>query len=243
MQNRPTEEGIQSVRSAVESGRKIEAVKLYREITGADLVSAKRYVDELSSAREAKSGGPGFSGDRSLIVGLGGTHNTIHVERTPGSLVCRLSSGTRALVLVLLSLFGPGALALLWIRPEADLSEAPWYILVLVLSIPVLSSLLLIWHLIRNPRIVVPLASGEVQFYRRRGGGPQLRIRRQEIKSFEVEKGWYSDSDGDATDQWTLYLITHQGGKIALCLSTQEDLIRGFCRDLETTTGCRRFEY
>jgi hypothetical protein len=62
-------------------------------------------------------------------------------------------------------------------------------------------------------------------------------VEQQEVERFEVEEGWYVDSDGDRTKQWTVYLITRQGVRIALCLSTDEGLIRGFHQDLEKLTG------
>jgi hypothetical protein len=246
MQNQRSEQQLQAVRSAVKSGEKIKAVKLYREITGTDLLKAKQYVDNLASElAEADGDAPGMSED-ALIVGLGGTHNTIRIVRTGESLVCRLSASTRALVVGALVMFGPGVLSLLWIQPEgwgvADLTKAPWYLAALILFIPVICCPLLLWHLIRNPRIVVPLATGEVQFYTRRGGRPVRRIERQEIERFEIEEGSYVDSDGDRTQQWTLYLITRRAARIALCLSTKEVLIRSFCRDLENLTGKRQTE-
>ena len=247
MDNQRSEQQLQAVRSAAQSGDKIKAIKLYREITGTDLLKAKQYVDSLASElEEADRDAPGTSEDRSLIVGLGGTHNTIRILRTAESLVCRLSASTRALVVGALVVFGPGVLSLLWIQPEgwgvADLAKAPWYVVALILFIPVICCPLLVWHLIRNPRIVVPLATGEVQFYTRRGGRPVRRIERQEIERFEIEEGSYIDSDGDRTQQWTLYLITRRPVRIALCLSAKEDLIRGFCRDLENLTGKRQTE-
>jgi len=247
MQNQRSEQRLHEVRSAVKSGEKIKAIKLYREITGTDLPKAKQYVDTMASElEEADRDAPGTSEDRSLIVGLGGTHNTIRIVRTGESLVCRLSASTRALVVGALVAFGPGVLSLLWVRPKgwdvADLTKAPWYLAALVLFIPVICCPLLVWHLIRNPRIVVPLATGDVQFYTRRGGRPVRRIERQEIERFEIEEGSYVDSDGDSTQQWTLYLITRRAARIALCLSTREVLIRSFCRDLENLTGKRQTE-
>lgn len=48
---------IQDVHAAIASGQKIRAVKIYREVTGTDLLTAKNAVDHI--ARGAARGGDG----------------------------------------------------------------------------------------------------------------------------------------------------------------------------------------
>lgn len=47
----PAQQHLAKVHQALSSGTKIEAVKAYREATGADLTSAVRAVDALDAAR------------------------------------------------------------------------------------------------------------------------------------------------------------------------------------------------
>ena len=47
MADEPTQEQIEEIGSALASGRKIEAIKIYREATGKDLKAAKEFVDAL----------------------------------------------------------------------------------------------------------------------------------------------------------------------------------------------------
>jgi ribosomal protein L7/L12 len=83
MRDQPAEPELQAVRNAVQSGEKIQAIKLYREVTGADLNKVKQYVDRLASEQtNADPSKPESMTARSFIVGLGGTHNTM--GRTAG---------------------------------------------------------------------------------------------------------------------------------------------------------------
>jgi len=47
MTNQPTPEQMQEIEDALASGRKIEAIKLYREASGKGLKEAKEFIDEL----------------------------------------------------------------------------------------------------------------------------------------------------------------------------------------------------
>jgi ribosomal protein L7/L12 len=47
MADQPNQEQIDAITSALASGRKIEAIKIYREATGKDLKSAKEFIDAL----------------------------------------------------------------------------------------------------------------------------------------------------------------------------------------------------
>ncbi len=48
MADEPTQEQINSIQDALAAGRKIEAIKIYREATGKGLKEAKDFVEALS---------------------------------------------------------------------------------------------------------------------------------------------------------------------------------------------------
>jgi len=50
-QPNPYEDQLGHVRALVAGGQKIEAVKVYRELTGCDLAEAKTFVDSLTRNR------------------------------------------------------------------------------------------------------------------------------------------------------------------------------------------------
>ena len=47
MEEQPSEEQIEAITDALASGKKIEAIKIYRESTGKGLKEAKEFVDAL----------------------------------------------------------------------------------------------------------------------------------------------------------------------------------------------------
>ncbi len=47
MPDQPTQEQIEQIADALASGRKIEAIKIYRDATGKGLKEAKEFVDAL----------------------------------------------------------------------------------------------------------------------------------------------------------------------------------------------------
>jgi len=47
MTDKPTQEQIEKIGSALASGRKVEAIKVYREATGKSLKDAKEFIDAL----------------------------------------------------------------------------------------------------------------------------------------------------------------------------------------------------
>ena len=44
-----SQDSIERVQAAISSGNKIEAIKLYREASGAGLADAKRFVEDLEA--------------------------------------------------------------------------------------------------------------------------------------------------------------------------------------------------
>lgn len=79
------EAGLERVREAIRSGQKIEAIKIYREVTGLGLKEAKGAVERLIASgpdgygSQRDSGGAGHGAVKSssgcgavLLVGFGG---------------------------------------------------------------------------------------------------------------------------------------------------------------------------
>jgi ribosomal protein L7/L12 len=52
MAKRIADNELERVRAAMSAGRKIEAIKLYRQASGAGLADAKRFVEALAAGRE-----------------------------------------------------------------------------------------------------------------------------------------------------------------------------------------------
>jgi ribosomal protein L7/L12 len=50
----PTEEQIREITDALQKGRKIEAIKVYREATGLGLKEAKEFIEELTATLREK---------------------------------------------------------------------------------------------------------------------------------------------------------------------------------------------
>ncbi len=48
MAEQPNQEKTEQIAAALEAGRKIEAIKLYRDATGKDLKAAKKFIDALT---------------------------------------------------------------------------------------------------------------------------------------------------------------------------------------------------
>lgn len=54
MPDQPSPEKLEQLRDAIFARRKIEAIKLYREFSGSDLVDAKNYIEKLTSELETQ---------------------------------------------------------------------------------------------------------------------------------------------------------------------------------------------
>jgi hypothetical protein len=70
-----SDDDVERIRTAVFGGRKIEAIKLYREATGAGLKEAKDFIEELEAelrraAPEQFTAPPGGKGCLGMALGL-----------------------------------------------------------------------------------------------------------------------------------------------------------------------------
>jgi ribosomal protein L7/L12 len=63
MAESPLQDLLDSIRGHIAAGRKIEAIKLYREATGAGLAEAKEAVELIEAGKPPKPGEPASLGD------------------------------------------------------------------------------------------------------------------------------------------------------------------------------------
>jgi hypothetical protein len=168
------------------------------------------------------------------FVGLGGMSNTIAVTRDERTIICRMSSWVYWVVLPATAFFGPGLCMLLWLRPKgiADLSRMPLFLAALIMTIPVICSLLFVYYLFNHPRIEVNRESGDILFYKRGGGRPAFRLEGRDIERYEISETWYSPGEGrKRVKNHVLTVVAKGGERIALCLSTRADLIRALASE------------
>jgi hypothetical protein len=82
------------------------------------------------------------------------------------------------------------------------------------------------------PRFTASYGTGEIQYFAWRGSRPSLILRREEIRSVEVEERFFLD-DGIKTPNFCLMVTTYQGKRYALCVSTDQQMISALKSDLE----------
>ena len=75
MAEQPTQEQIEQIASELELGRKVEAIKIYREVTGQGLKEAKEFIEalipklqEMDPEKYAKVSGSEATGCASVIL-------------------------------------------------------------------------------------------------------------------------------------------------------------------------------
>jgi hypothetical protein len=172
------------------------------------------------------------------FVGLEGTHNTVAVLHQDNRIICRLNGWAYLLVLVVTFVFGPMLLNLLWFRPAGtiDLSKQPLLLAALILLIPVISTLLFVHHLFTQHRIEVLRDSGNINFFKRNSGSLLRTLGKQDIARFEIGEEWFRPSRGRPVRNYVLSAICKNGNRVALCLSTDENLIRTLASDMARIT-------
>ena len=175
---------------------------------------------------------------RKPFVGLGGTGNTITIERQADRIICRLSGWTYALVLSALLIFGPGLLMLLWLRPVGtiDLAKQPVFLAALILLIPLISCVLFVSFLLQQHRFEVVPALGIIVFYKRVWGASDFSVPFSSIERLEIVEEWYRPSRGAPTKNYVLCARCLDGSDVDLCLSTKEALIRSLQTEIEQLT-------
>ena len=86
------------------------------------------------------------------------------------------------------------------------------------------------------PRIKVPTGSGEIQFFKYRGGGPDFVTRWPVVQGFSVNLEFYFSRQA-SYPQHVLYLVKESGDPVPLCGSVDEKLIASLKAELERLLG------
>ena len=166
-------------------------------------------------------------------VGLSGSANTLQVQRLDDRLVIRLDLGQYFFVIFILVAAGGGLpfIAMYGLsKPHGG-----WFFEYIRYAVWAFSALL--WYILFRylrgmPRIEVPKGSGEIQFFKYRGGGPESVIRWSEIQGFRVNLEPYFSGQA-SYPQHVLYLQKKSGDAVPLCGSVDEKLIEGLKMELE----------
>lgn len=176
---------------------------------------------------------------KTAFVGLGGTHNTVNVVHLPDRIVCRLAPWAYAVVLLATALFGPGLLTLLWLRPPGtiDLAKQPVTLAALILAIPLISCVLFVHYLFTQHRLEINRETRALRFYKRLRGKPIFVLPRDSILRLATEESWYRPSRGAPVRNLVLRAFCRDDKSFALCISTDEALIKSLANELHSITG------
>jgi hypothetical protein len=164
------------------------------------------------------------------LVGFTGINNSISVARRPEGIECRVSTRSYLFVLAGTALFGPVLETIFFFRPLER--HTPSLILGAVWFLSLLSSVAFIRYALGCPRFSANYGTGEIRYFAWWGPGPSLILRREEIKSIEVEQRFFLD-EGNKTPNYCVTVTTQQGKRYALCVSTDQQLISALKSDLE----------
>jgi len=163
------------------------------------------------------------------LVGFSGIKNSIAVERRPDGIACRVSTRSYLFVVAGTCLFGPVLVGLFYLRPLDQ--HTPSFVLGAVWLLSFLSSLVFIRYLLGCPRFTVDYGTGEILYYAWWISRPSLVLRREEIRSVEVEERSFLD-EGARIPNFCLTVTTSQDKQYALCVSTDQQLIGALRSDL-----------
>jgi hypothetical protein len=163
------------------------------------------------------------------LVGFSGIKNSIVVERRPDGIECRVSTRTYLFVLAGTGLFGPLLGCLFYLRPLEQ--HTPRFVFGAVWFLILLSSLVFIRYLLGCPRFTVDYGTGEILYYKWWSSKPSLVLRREEIRSVEVEERPFLD-EGVRIPNFFLTVTTFQDKQYVLCVSTDQQLIGALKSDL-----------
>lgn len=163
------------------------------------------------------------------LVGFSGIKNSIAVTRRPDGIACRVSTRTYLFVLAGTGLFGPLLGCLFYLRPLEQ--QTPRFVFGAVWFLVFLSSLVFIRYLLGCPRFTVDYGTGEILYYAWWGSKPSLVLRREEVRSVEVEERPFLD-EGARIPNFCLTVTTSQDKQYALCVSTDQKLIGALRSDL-----------
>jgi hypothetical protein len=168
------------------------------------------------------------------LVGFSGDRNFISWQHDADRLVCRLSKRTYVRILLLTATFGPVFAAVLYFRPKQlnPAPDVPAVIFVPVVGLALISAAILLRYSLGSPRIEAFYSTGDLQYFKYRGSRPVLIVHRNDVQNIEVESRIFLD-EGTRVQNYCIRLTTREGREYALCVSSDEQLIRSLHRELE----------
>jgi hypothetical protein len=166
------------------------------------------------------------------LVGFTGMNNSISVARQPDGIECRVSTSSYLFVLAGTALFGPVLGSVLFFWPEKLEPHTPSFILGAVWFLILLALVAFIRYALGCPRFSANYGTGEIRYFAWWGPKPSLILRREEIKSIEVEERFFLD-EGNKTPNYCVTVTTQQDKRYALCISTDQQMISALKSDLE----------
>jgi hypothetical protein len=166
------------------------------------------------------------------LVGFMGIGNSISVQRRPDVIHCRVSTGTYVFLLAGTATFGPALGFLLYFRPERLEPHIPGLILGAVWLLSILSSVAFVRYALGCPRFTASFITGDIRYFAWWGSAPSLILRRGEIRTLEVEERFFLN-EGSRVPNYCLIAISSTDQRYAVCVSTDEQLIRGLKSELE----------
>jgi hypothetical protein len=101
-----------------------------------------------------------------------------------------------------------------------------------------LSSAFFVRYLRGRPRFEVSYSTRDLCYFKMWGSQPALIVRRDQVQRLEIEEQVFLD-EGTRVANFYISLITHEGDQHALCVSTDEHLIRSLHDELEKLLGGR----
>ena len=161
-----------------------------------------------------------------------GIQNSIAVQRRPDGIHCRISTGTYTFVLAATATFGPALGSLLYFRPEKLEPHTPSVILAAAWLLSILSSAIFVRYALGCPRFKATYATGDFLYFAWWGPVPSLVLRRGGIRSLEVEERFFLNQ-GNRVPNYCITAITNADQRYALCVSIDEQLIRGLKSELD----------
>jgi hypothetical protein len=127
--------------------------------------------------------------------------------------------------------FGPSLAFLLYFRPEKLEPHTPGVVLGAVWLLTILSSVAFVRYALGCPRFTASFSTGDIRYFAW-GSAPSLILRRGEIRALEVEERFFLH-EGSRVPNYCLIAMSNTDQQYAVCVSTDEQLIRGLKSELE----------
>jgi hypothetical protein len=166
------------------------------------------------------------------LVGFIGIQNSITVQRRADGIHCRISSSAYVFLLAGTATFGPALSFLLYFRPEKLELHTPGIVLGAVWFLSILSSAIFVRYALGCPRFKATYDTGDILYFAWWGSAPSIVLRRREVRSLEVEKRFFLN-EGNRVPNYVITAITNADQRYAICVSNDEQLVRGLKNELE----------